>query len=145
MEPKIRQKQYAWEDYKVVMGGKFVTGIRGFKYGTKRDKQPIYGEGSQPQSYGRGNVEHHCELKCLQSELEAIILSGGGDPTYIPPFTVVHSYAPQVGLPTIVDVIEDVEFTDFEKGMDQGAPFMEITLQCVCLNINYNTTDIPNQ
>jgi hypothetical protein len=141
----MSRKQYAWEDYKVLMGGRFVTGIRGFKYGTARDKQPIYGEGSQPQSYGRGNVTHHCELKCLQSELEAIVISGGGDPTNIQPFTVVHSYVPKKGLLTVVDVVEDVEFTDFEKGMDQGAAFMEITFQCVCLRIKYNITKVPNQ
>ena len=139
-------KQYAWEDYKVLMGGRFVTGIRGFAYGTARDKQPIYGEGSQPQSYGRGNVTHHCQMKVLQSEIEAIILSAGGDPTDIPPFTVVHSYVPKKGLPTVVDVIEGVEFTDFEKAMDQGAAFMgDITLQCVCLKIKYNITKKPNR
>ncbi|MCL2245850.1 MAG: hypothetical protein FWC10_01915 [Lentimicrobiaceae bacterium] len=138
-------KQYAWEDYKVLMGGRFVTGVRGFTYGTERDKQPIYGEGSQVQSYGRGNVTHHCEMKCLQSELEAIILSGGGDPTDIPPFTVVHSYTPKRGLPIVVDVIKDVEITSFEKSMDQGANYMEVTLQCVCVKIDYNVTKIPNQ
>ena len=141
----MRNNQYAWEDYKVWMGGRFVTGIRGFSYGTARDKQPVYGEGSQPQSYGRGNVTHHCEMKLLQSELEAIILSGGGDPTNIPPFRVVHSFVPKKGMPIVTDVIEDVEFTDFDKAMDQGSPFMEITMQCVCLKIKYNTAVIAGQ
>jgi hypothetical protein len=138
-------KQYAWENYHVLMGGKFVTGIRGFRYKVSQEKGPIYAEGSKPHAMGRGNKSYECEMKILQSELEAIILSGGGDPTEIPPFTVVHQYVSKRGLPIIVDVIEDVEFKEIEKAMDQGAQFMEITLGCVCLNIKYNVGMIPNQ
>ena len=138
-------KQYFWDDYHVYMGGRFVTGIRGFSYKTKQGKEPIYGEGSQPQAMGRGNKSYECSMKVLQSELEALIISGGGDITNIPPFTVVHSYVPQQGMPTILDSIEEVEFVEFEKAMEQGAKFMEITLPCVCMKIKYNTALLPNQ
>jgi hypothetical protein len=131
-------KQYAWEDYKVMMGGRFVTGIRGFRYKVAQEKDPIYAEGNKPYAYGRGNKSYECEMKVLQSELEAIVLSGGGDPTDIPPFTVVHQYVPKTGLPPVVDIIEGVEIKEVEKAMEQGAQFMEITLPCVCLNIMLN-------
>lgn len=94
---------------------------------------------------GRGNKSYECSMKVLQSELEALIISGGGDITNIPPFTVVHSYVPQQGMPTILDSIEEVEFVEFEKAMEQGAKFMEITLPCVCMKIKYNTALLPNQ
>jgi hypothetical protein len=131
-------KQYAWDDYKVMMAGKFVTGIRGFRYKVSQEKDAIYAEGSKPHAMGRGNKSYECEMKVLQSELEAIILSGGGDPTDIPPFSVVHQYVPKQGLPIVVDVIEDVEFKELEKAMEQGAQFMEATLPCVCMNIKFN-------
>jgi hypothetical protein len=131
-------KQYAWEDYKVLMGGKFVTGIRGFRYKIAQEKDPIYAEGNKPMAIGRGNKTYECEISVLQSELEAIIISGGGDPMDIPPFTIVHQYVAKQGLPIVVDVIEEVEFKELEKNMQQGAQFMEATLPCVCLNIKLN-------
>jgi len=137
--------EYAWQDYKVLMGGRFVTGIRGFKYKKSQDKEPIYAEGSEPHSMGRGNKKYVCEFEALQSELEALILSGGGDITNIAPFTVVHSYQAERGLPVITDVIEGVEFTEAEKAMKQGAMFMEVTLPCVCMKIKYNVVALPNQ
>ncbi len=131
--------QPAWEDYKCYMGGRFVTGIQGFKYGATQVKEPIYGEGIDPHDYGRGNREFKCEITVLQSELEAIILSGG-DPTNIPPFSIVHSYVRKGTTAIITDVIEGVEFTEWEKGMDQGATHMTVTLPCVCLRVTPNVS-----
>ena len=130
--------QPAWEDYRLFMGGRFVTGVRGFSYGVTQNKEHIYAEGSNPQDIGRGNKTPKCELKVLQSELEAIILSGGGDPNDIPPFTIVHQFVRKGTTAVITDVITGVEITDWTKAMDQGATFMETTLPCICLSV------IPN-
>ncbi len=137
--------EYAWEDYKVLMGGKFVTGVRGFSYKVSQEKEPIYAQGNKPHGTARGNKSYECSMKVLQSELEAIILSGGGDPTEIPPFTIVHSFIAKRGIPMVVDVIEGVEFKEVEKAMEQGAKFMEINLACICTNIKYNLPFIPVQ
>ena len=131
-------KQYAWEDYSVIMAGKRVVGIRGFRYKISQEKDPIYAEGNKPYAFGRGNKSYECEIKVTQSELEAIVLSGGGDPTEIPPFIIAHQYIPKFGLPKVTDVIEGVEFKEIEKAMDQGAQFMEVTLPCVCTKIVLN-------
>lgn len=127
--------QPAWEDYKCFMGGRFVTGIRGFSYGVEQNKELIYGEGSEPIAIGRGNKTPKCEIKVLQSELEAIILSGGGDPTSIPAFTIVHSYVRKGTTAIVTDVVQGVEITDWTKAMDQGATHMEVTLPCICLKV----------
>lgn len=137
--------QYSWEEYVVYMGGRRITGIRGFKYGTSKVKELIYGEGSEPQGIGSGNKTPKCELKALQSELEAIILSGGGDPVDFPAFTVVHNYQAKKGLPVITDVVEGVEFVDIEKAMDQGKTFMEVNLPMIALRVKYNVIALPNQ
>ena len=137
--------EYAWSDYRILIGGRFITGIREFKYKTGKKKEPIYAEGDEPVAMGRGNKEYSCEMKVLQSEAEAIVLSGGGNPVDIPPFTVVHQYQAKAGLPIVTDVVEEVEFVDFEKGMAQGAGHMEVTFPMVCLKIKYNVSAIPNQ
>ncbi len=59
-------EQYAWEDVRVFMGGRFVTGIRGFEYGVDRNLELGYAEGSDPQFIGRGNKTPACQIKVLQ-------------------------------------------------------------------------------
>jgi len=81
---------YSWSEYRCFMGGRFVTGIRGFKYKAEREIEAIYAEGDEPVDVGYGNKKYSNELKLLQNELEAIIASAGGDPFKLPPFTIVH-------------------------------------------------------
>jgi hypothetical protein len=130
-------EQYSWEDVKVFMGGRFVTGIRGFEYGVGRNLELIFAEGSNPQGIGRGNKTPSCQIKILQSELEAIILSGG-EPTEIPPFTVVKQYVRKGTTAVVTDVIENVMIAEWKKAMEQGATYMEVTLPCVCTKITPN-------
>lgn len=132
---------YSWHEYRCFMGGRFVTGIRGFKYKRSWATEAIYAEGDEPVDVGYGNFENEGELTILQSELEAIISAGGGDPFRIPPFTIVHSYTPASGVGKIVtDVCEGCSFTEIEKAMEQGATFMEVTTPLFVRKIKYNTT-----
>ena len=132
---------YSWSEYRCFMGGRFIIGIRGFKYKAEREIEAIYGEGDEPVDVGYGNKKYSNEIKLLQNELEAIIAAGGGDPFKIPPFTIVHSYIPQNGTGKIItDVCEGIQFTDIEKAMEQGAKFMEITVPTFVKKIKYNTT-----
>lgn len=134
---------FSWSEYRCFMGGRFVTGIRGFKYKTEREVEAIYGEGDEPVDVGYGNKKYGGELKFLQNELEAIISAGGGDPFKLPPFTVVHSYVPANGTGKIVtDICEDCQFTEIEKAMEQGAKFMEATTPLFVKKIKYNTTAV---
>ncbi len=135
---------YSWSEYRCFMGGRFVTGIRGFKYKSSRKTEAIYAEGDEPVDTGYGNREYSGELKILQNELEAIISAGGGDPYKIPPFTVVHSYIPlnSIGAKIVTDICEGCSFTEIEKAMEQGATFMEITTPLYVKKIKYNTTSL---
>ncbi len=118
------------------MGGRFVTGIRGFEYGVDRNLELGYAEGSDPQFIGRGN-KTPCHIKVLQSELEAIVLSGG-EPTEIQPFTIVKQYVRKGTTAVVTDVITNVMIQGWKKIMDQGATFMEVTLPCVCMKVHSN-------
>lgn len=130
---------YSWSEYRCFMGGRFITGIRSFKYGSKRELEPIYGEGDEPVDVGKGNRSHNAELGYLQSELEAIIVAGGGDPFKIPPFDVVHSYINEDNPGLIInDVSEGCRFTEIEKAMKQGDKFMETTTPLFVMKNKYN-------
>lgn len=131
--------EYTWEDFKVYMGGRFVTGLRGCKYKSSQEKEPIYAMGNKPVGMGRGNKKYEASITVLQSELEAIILSSGGDITDIAPFDIVASHVTKHSAAIVTDVIKDFEFTDLEKNWKQGDKFMEIELPGVCMEIKYNT------
>lgn len=134
---------YSWSEYRLFMGGRFVTGIRGFKYKKSRAVEAIYAEGDEVVDVGFGNKEYTAEIKILQNELEAIIQAGGGDPFALPAFTVVHTYTPANNTGRIVtDVMEDCYFTEVEKAMEQGVTFMEITTPVFVKKIKYNTTSL---
>ncbi len=132
-------EEYAWSDIKVVMLGREVTGIRAVKYGTKWDKAAGYAAGNEPRFMERKNKSYTCEIKLLQSELEAIITSAAGDPVDIPPFDIVIAYVPTVGLPVVTDVVKYAEFDNFDKDSKQGDGSHEITMGIACLKIQYNT------
>ena len=135
-------EEYAWCDVKVVMFGREVTRLRAVKYGSKQEKEPIYAAGNKPVAMGRGNKSFTCEVKVLQSELESIIDSGGGNPMDIPPFDIVIAFVPKSGLPMRTDVVRHAEFDNFEKDSKQGDTHHEITMGLQMLRIQYNT--IPN-
>jgi len=130
--------EYCFADLKVVMLGKNITGIRGAEYDTEQEKEPIYAGGNKPVAMGRGNKKFSASIEVLQSELEAIITSAGGDPTNIPPFDVIVSYVPTAGMPVKTDILVDCEFTSLKKALKQGDKFMPITLPLVLLDIKYN-------
>lgn len=131
--------QPGWNDYRCFIGGRFVTGIRGFEYGGDRANEYIYAEGSDPQEIGLGNKTPVCSIKMLLSELQAIIDSSV-DPTECPAFTVVHQFERKGTTAIITDVITGVRIEGWRKALDQGATFGEVTLPCKCLKISSNIT-----
>lgn len=137
-------KQFAWEEYYCLMGGKRVSGIRGFKVGVSRVKELIYGEGSDPQSVGRGNRTPNCEVTMLKSELDALILSAGGDPTDMEPIDLVHAYVPKKGAQMVMRVVKDWEPISWEDAMKQGDTHNEITVPGICLKVIPNAFGLPN-
>lgn len=134
---------YSWSEYRCYMGGRFVTGIRGFKYKRSREIEGIYAEGDEYVDVGFGNKANDGEVTVLQNELEAIIsASPKKDPFNLPPFTIVHSYIPIHGEGrVIVDVCSGIYFKEIEKAMEQGKTFMEITTPLFIKTIKYDTTN----
>ncbi|MCG8701261.1 MAG: hypothetical protein MI922_24620 [Bacteroidales bacterium] len=133
-------KQYDWSNIDIVMLGRPVTGIRGVKYKTSQEKELIYARGNKPVSIGHGNVSYEGELTLLQSELEALqeAAGAGNKITDIAAFDVTVAYIPKGGSTVVTDIIKNVEFTEYEKGMAQGDKFMEVTMPFVALDIDYN-------
>ena len=131
-------KQYAWADVEIWLLGKKIAGARNVKYKIAQEKEVFYGAGGEPQGIGHGNKSYEGEIGVLQSEVEALTLSaiaaGGNDITDLSAMNVIVAYAPKGGAKT-VDILQNIEFKEVEKGMNQNDKFAEITLPFIALGI----------
>ncbi len=136
----FNSKEYAWVNVQVVLFGRIVIGIRGIKYKVSQEKEAVYGMGNKPLGIQSGNKTYEGEIMLLQSELEAIQRAAGvgNDVCDIPGFDIQVSYADRVSGIIVNDIVKFAEFTEAEKGMNQGDKFMEISLPFIALDIQKN-------
>jgi hypothetical protein len=127
-------REYEFADLTLILGGKDITGFRGIKYGSKQDKEPVYGKGNEPLKIQKGNKSYEGELTILQSELETLIAnSTNGDILDIQLDAVVAYGNPSKGDVLITDVLQGIQFTEEAKDWKQGDKFAEIKLPFIYL------------
>lgn len=128
-------RQYEYADVTLSMGGRIVTGCRGLKYGSKQEKELVYGKGNQPLHIQRGNTSYEGEITMLQSELESLRLAGNGSVLNLRLDAEVVYGNPTNGDVVVVDKVRGLEFTEDVKEIKQGDKFMEITLPFIALRV----------
>ena len=124
--------EVGWEDVTLLMLGRIVDGFRGFKYKVSKATTNIHGRGKEPVARGKGRKEYEGSIKLLFREVMALekvaISQGGTDLTDIDPFDITLVYADSnTGIP-ITHTLSNVEFTEYELGMESGDDYMEIEL-----------------
>jgi hypothetical protein len=124
-------KECEWADMTVMFAGSQLTKIRGVQYKAMQDKDALHAAGNEPISIQRGNRSYEGQIKVLKGALDdmndAAILAGGSDIMDVQ-FDIVITYRArgQRGLQT--DTLQGVEIKEFEKGWEQGAKNMDVTL-----------------
>jgi hypothetical protein len=131
--------EYAWKDIKVVLGGRPVTGIRGVKFKTTRKMTDIYASGDNPHTRTKGNKSYSGEIKLLQSEVEAL-LEAAGQGKDLTDITVNITVAFAASLDARIKTHQLItcDFPEFEMGMEQDDPNMEVTIPMMIGKIKYN-------
>lgn len=133
-------KQYAWSDVRVILLGRELVGIQGIKYSVKQDKELVYGRGSEPLAIQSGNKSYEGKLTLLQSELEALEAALQSiNPLYdltSVAFDIVVTYGD--GTTSKTDVVQSVEVSEYEKGLEQNDKFMKIELSFMALGVKRN-------
>lgn len=130
-------KQYAWQHITVRALGKNFVGIRGVKYKRTSDNELLHGRGRKAIAIQQGNESCEGEIVVLQSELEALIFSLGVISLTQVRFDLVVTYDDGEGT-VVTDLIKSVQVSEYEKGMNQGDKFMEITIPFLALDIQEN-------
>lgn len=133
-------KEAAWSDIKVVIAGREVTGIRGVSYKASQEKEHLFGAGDEPIGIQRGNRTYEGEVKLLKYELDllqdAAHLAQARDIMDIR-LDIIVTYQKGTG-PLQTDALLGVEFQEFQKGMDQNAKFMEISIPILFMRLQTN-------
>ena len=132
----FNSREYEWADIDVVMAGRPVTGIRGIKYNTKKEKELVYAKGNKPHAVQSGNYDHSGEITVLQSEYNALRQAAKGDILGVSLDIVVAYGNPTRGDAITTDILVGVEFTEDNTEWKQGDKFQEKTIPFVFLDRN---------
>lgn len=135
----FNSRQYEWADVTLFLGGRDITGIRSIKYTEKMEREAVYGKGRNPHSIQTGNVSYEGEISLLQSEYEALVLSGKGSIMGLSLDAVVAYGNPLNGDVVLTDKVIGIRFTESSKEIKQGDKFMEMKLPFVCLEVRNQT------
>lgn len=141
-KPMINGRQYEWADISIYLGGRMVIGARGIKYKESQDKELLYAKGNRPLSIQKGNIKYEGSIVLLQSEVETLkelarSVRGRASVLDLNLNAVVCYGDPSKGDPMLTDMIYNLQFTEAEKGGNQGDKNMEITLPFICTDIKY--------
>jgi hypothetical protein len=131
----FNSREYEWADLTLILGGRDVTGIRAVKYAEKIEREALYAKGRDAHSIQSGNSAITGEITMLQSEYEALVVSGKGSVMSLSLDAMV-AYGNPLNLDAIlIDRIVGLRFTEISKELKQGDKFMEITLPFVALRV----------
>ena len=125
------QKEVEWADIQVNFAGAELTKITGIKYKSKKDKAPLHAEGDKAISIQSGNRTYEGELKLLKGAVDMInkaAVAAGGDDLLDIQVDIIVTYLPIGAREIEIDTLISVDITEYEKGMEQGAKSMPITL-----------------
>lgn len=134
-------QEVAWADLSVRVFDTTIKALRGTKYKKAREKEALYAAGSEPIGIQDGNAKYDGSLKLLKSGLDKLNVAakaaGYADITEVPyqVIVVTVNYKEAFGRPIQTDVLRGVSFMEYEKGMDQGAKFMEIDIPFLFLQL----------
>lgn len=136
--PFFDSKECEWADMTVQVAGSPLTKIRGVKYKCAKEKSHLHAAGDEPISIQSGNRTYEGEIKVLKGALDDMnhaARQAGGDDILDVSFEIVVTYKAQGARALQTDTLIGVEIKDFEKGWEQGAANMEITLPIIFLKL----------
>jgi hypothetical protein len=131
-------KDCEWADMTVMFAGSPLTKIRGVKYKAAKDKQLLHAAGDEPISIQSGNRTYEGQIKVLKGaidDMNSAAQAAGGEDILDMQFDIVITYKPRGTRPLQTDTLVSVEVKDFEKGWDQGAKNMDVSLPIIFMRL----------
>lgn len=136
--PFFDSKDCEWADMTVMIAGATLTKITGIKYKAAQEKKLVYAAGTEPISIQSGNRSYDGQIKVLKGAIDdmnrAAQAAGGSDIMDLQ-FDIVITYKAKGTRALQTDTLINVEVSNFEKGWDQGAQSMEVTVPIVFMKL----------
>lgn len=136
--PFFDSKDCEWADMTVMLAGSPITKIRGLKYKAAKEKQLLHAAGDEPISIQHGNRTYEGQIKVLKvaiDDMNKAAQLAGGDDVLDMQFDIVVTYKPKGARQLQIDTLVSVEVKEFEKGWEQGAKHMDVTLPIVFMKL----------
>jgi hypothetical protein len=136
--PFFDSKDCEWADMTVIFAGSPLTKIRGVKYKAAKEKQLLHAAGDEPISIQSGNRTYEGQIKVLKGAIDDMnraAIAAGGDDILDMQFDIIITYKAKGTRALQTDTLAGVEVKDFEKGWEQGAKNMDVTLPIVFLRL----------
>lgn len=124
-------KECEWADMSIFFAGAPLVKVTGIRYKASKVKNPYYGAGDGPLFMQSGNRAYEGQMTVYKGALDnmnAAAVAAGGVDVLDMKFDIVVTYKPAAGRPLQTDTLIGVEIKEYEKGWDQGAETMPITL-----------------
>ncbi len=128
-----KYKEAEWLDMRVYFAGSRLAKIRGIMYKAAQDKELLYAEGNKPISTQFGNISYEGQIKLTKGAFDDIMrqaIASGGDILDFT-FDVVITYRAKGSRPLQTDTVVNATIKEYEKGWEQGAKNMDITLPII--------------
>lgn len=135
MPTTFNSSQYSWSDVSISLGGRIIEGITAVEYVKKQDKDVLRGRGDKGHKILRGNKSCEGKITIWQSELEALTRDAPGNDILNLTFNIICAYVPLSGGQQVIDILQEVEFLEVKKGMNQGDKNMLVELPIIFIDV----------
>ncbi len=141
MNVNITSKECAWSHFEVKVLGRTIKGLRGFAFKKSKEKEHLYGAGSEPLDIMEGNAKYDGNLKVLGFEADAMDKAaqdaGYEDITEVPheAIVVTCSYKKRLTDKVKTYIATGVAFTETGLEMEQNAKHREVTIPFLAMSV----------
>lgn len=129
MSLRVNGKAYDWGDVGLQLPG-VVVEVQEISYDDELEKEAVYGLGSKPRGYGRGNYKASGKMVLLRDDYDAIVdyCKQNNIPFYSLEFPkIIVSYA-NTGDRTRQDVLNKVSFSKRSNKAAQGDKSLKVDI-----------------
>lgn len=133
----FNSKECEWADMSVLFAGAPLVKVRQISYKVSKEKSHLHAAGDKPIGIQSGNRTYEGQIKVLKGALDNMELAAkaaGGEDILDMVFDIVVTYRPKGNRPLQTDTLIGVEIKDVEKGWEQGAKNMDITLPIIFMD-----------
>lgn len=132
----INGRVYDWESIEIHLPHGEVIGVQDIEYNDKVNHERVYGKGSIPLGYGRGNYEGEGKVTLLRDEYDKLVehaknVEGGF--YAMEPFPITVSYADKDGQ-VKTDTLPDCIWVERKRSASQGDTSLTVELNFLILS-----------